>query len=294
MPDPTSPPAASELTWAHTDSRGIGPGIAASFLRATTRGWRNDEASTADLRALVLNSFLQVAMMGFAPPSSSQNVLSIHPYPSARQDYRDAQDALMLAVYALLAENPAAKYSITENIRFETEDGTAPAPPTSPETGFLWEATVVVAIIVVTGAVAAVVSDWLDQKNQIEATKLATDANAQKLAATLAAANQLVEAHLDREQTTGQTIPWEPAELDLLSTLKSDTKSLAEWKAPELKQAPIAAGAANVLGSTGKAVESVGKGASAGIGVGAVLAVLGGIYLLLLNERESRKVRAAA
>jgi hypothetical protein len=287
MPESSPTPSKAALTWAHTDTRGIQNGVGASFVRAIAGNWQNDQASVADLRALVLNSFVVTASLGWNPPSSSQGVLTVRPYPNGdRSDFRDAQDAIMRAVYALLAPNPLERYALRSDIRFETEDGSAPAAPV--ETGFLLPAFLGgVAIVVVTGAIAAVVSDWLDQRNQIEATKIATDANAKKLAATLAAANQLVEAHLDRENETHQTVSWDEHELELFETLKATTKELAAYKAPtNVRPGPIAGGAASVLQGTGEAVSKAGTGVGVGAATVPIALVVG---LFLWNEHERKR-----
>lgn len=286
MPEATTTPTKPTLTWAHTDTRGLREALGASFVRAVTGDWRNDQASVADLRALVLSSFITTAHLGWNPPSTSQGVLSVRPYPNAeRSDFRDAQDAIMRAVYALLAPNPLERYALQSDVRVETEDGT---PAAAPETGAFWLPAVLggIAIVAVTGAIAAVVSDWLDQRNQLDATKLATDANAKKLASTLAAANQLVEAHLDRENETHETIAWDEHELELFETLKSTTKELAEYKAPtNVRPGPIAGGAASVLQGTGQAVSKAGTG----VGVGAAtlpIAIVVGLFLWNEHERK--------
>ncbi len=204
-----------------------------------------------------------------------QGTLTIRPNPNAdRPDYRDWQTAIMRATLVLLAKDPRVSTTLTNDVRIDTIDG---APPSAPEAAFLLPAFLgAVAIVAVTGAIAAVVIDWLDQDNQIQAIQLATDANVQKHAATLAAANQIVEQHLARENAQHSSIPWDDQELGLLNDLKTSSTQLADWKATGVQPGPVGGAVASVGSGVSGAVKDVGTA----VGRTATTAALGGEVLL--------------
>lgn len=284
MPDTTNSTPAM-LTWIHSDPRGMANAENSAFLRAASMRWTPDADSVADLRALVVSCFSNVSALGPTPPLVQDGSLVVYPNRSKGDTSAQAwQDAVMAGVAVLLG-NPGTKYSLDSSVRIQTQGGATPAPL---ETGFPFLGAVV--LVAVVGAIAAVVVDWLDQSNQIEAIKISTDAHVAEHAATLASANQIIDAHLSREHVSGQSIPWDAQELEQLERLRNSTRTLTEWKAPELRPGPVG-------GAVGGAVSDVGKGAadaarSAGTGIELGLFAL--IALLAFESFGSRRDRRAA
>jgi len=280
-----------KLTWIHTDSRGLAAASAAAYSRAIGQQWSDDASSTADARMLVVQTFASAAALSPTPPVVQGGALSITPTRVDPSTEPGAwQLALMQALYVLLATNPTAAYSFTGNVRMQTEDGEPAAPP---ETGLAWIGAVVA--IAVVGAIAAVVIDWLNERDQIAAIKLATDANVQKHAATLASANQIVSEHLDREAAAGASLPWEQHELELLDELQTSSRELAAWKAPDLKPGPIGGAVANVGGATAGAISNVSNAAAGSTDTALVLAAAVAAFWIFTHHsgRQSRAAQAA-
>ena len=302
MPEVTPAPApAGKLSWIHSDPRGLNEAFRAAYARAQRREWSRDDASVADQRALLLYSFATMAALSPNPPrltafaggSTAWGVSATQ--PATREDNREVQKWIAFGAIALMggiqAFDREQVQMLGANVKVETEGGSLASGP-HPDTAFPVVIGVVAIVSLATG-LAATTALYFSQRNEIDASKVASDERVQKHAAALAAATNIVDTHIDREQAKGETLPWDAQELALLETLKGTTKELARTEPAPLQSVPdlgaVSAGA-------GKALEGIGAGATAAgttFGVGGL--VVAGLGLWLLAEKaQGYRQRAAA
>src|SRR6185436_4965115 len=285
------------ITWIHTDTRGLQAATSAAYARAVQKRWTRDDDSVQDQRALVIYALMASAAMSPAPPVVENNALMIRTGTrAASTDSQDWQRALVWGVVYLLGVSQqdvaSGRMNLTARVKVETEDGATPSGP-YPDTGiFPWFA--VVAVVSATTALAGVLTLWLSQRNEIEATKIASDERVQKHAAALAEATSVVDAHLQAERAAGQTLPWEAEQVKYLDTLKASIAELAKTPDAPLKSVPdlaaVSHAAAGAVTDVGAGVKKA--GAAAGRGFGVVVAL--GLLYLFSKETEGRRERAAA
>ena len=263
-----------QVTWIHEDSRGLEEARAAAYGRAVSKSWTLDAESQRDFRALIVYALWASAALGPEPPTVRGEPAALHVSPQVRATggaAEDAQRALLTGVQVLLAVK-ADLTGVPDRLRISTVDDGRPSVAADAAFG----AAAAVAIIGVTGVVAAAIVTWLSERNELEAIRIESDAVVQRHAATLATSASLVESHVEREAAAGQSLDWTDAELSLLEDLRAQSKELAAWKAPALN---------SVSDAVGDAVTKVGDAVkSAGTGVGLGVAVLGGLWLLSQEE----------
>ncbi|HMG13314.1 MAG TPA: hypothetical protein VK571_09070 [Gemmatimonadaceae bacterium] len=284
------------ITWVHTDTRGIQAATAAAYARAVQGRWTRDEDSVQDQRALVLYACMSSAALSPAPPALENNAVIVRPGTRASSpDAQDWQTTLIWGVVYLLGVSKqdidAGRMNLTARAKVETEDGAMPAGP-YPDTGFPFLA--VVAIVSATTALAGVLALWLSQRNEIDATRIASDERVQKHAQALAEASSVVDAHIQAEKASGQTLPWDTEQVKYLDELKSSIRELAKTPDPPMKSVPdlgaVSGAVAGAVTDAGTGVKNAGAAAGGGFGI-----VVGlGLLYLLSKEHEGRESRAAA
>jgi len=303
MPETTpakQPPG--KLTWIHSDPRGLSDAFRSAYARAQRQEWGRNEESTADLRALLLYSFATMAALSPNAPrlttfANGQTAWGVSPtQPAVREDSKEVQRWIGLGAVALMGSigqwDQDAIKALPENVRVETTGGALPSGPTR-DAGFP-VVIGIVAIVSLAAGLASVAALYFSQTNEIEAVKLASDERVKKHAASLAAATNIVDAHLDREQATGTTLPWDEHETKLLAELEQTTKELAKESSSPLQSVPnvraVTEGAGAALAGVGEAVKSAGT--TFGLG-GLALAGLG-VWLVAGEAKDFRQRRAAA
>lgn len=281
MPETTPANRPGTLSWIHRDGRGLDRAMQDAFARSEAREWRNDEASTADLRALLLYALSTMAELGPTPPrlvslSSGETWGVTVGERAPREDNAVVQGLLGLGALALTGAKRPQFQPLTPGarVRVETVDGQLPDGPT--EDTSLLPAIAAVAIVSCTAVVGGVLALYFSQRNEIEATQIASSESVQKHAATLAATTSLVDAHIQRERAEQRTIPWEGKELELFESLRQSTIELAQVAPPALKTMPdlqvVSEAIANSTESVGEAAKEAAKGAGVGFGALAALA----------------------
>lgn len=293
----TTPATGGSITWTHTDTRGIVPATQAAYARAVGLHWTRDDASVQDQRALVLYALIGSAALSAAPPLVENGALTVKTGVRAGStDSQDWQRALIWGVVYLLgvskADIDAGRMNLSTKVRVETEDGALPSGPVEDTGVFPWIAAI--AIVSATTALAGVIALWLSQRNEIDATKIASDERVAKHAAALAEASSIVDAHVQAEQAAGATLPWDTEQVKYLDALKSSIVELQKTPETDLKSVPdlkaVSGAVAGAVTDTGTAIKTA--GAAAGGGFGIVLAL--GVLYLLSKEDSSPHERAAA
>jgi hypothetical protein len=212
-------------------------------------------------------------------------------------DAQDWQTTLVWGVVYLLGVTKedvgAGRMDLSARVRVETEDGALPSGPT-PDTGiFPWLGAI--AIVTAGTALAGVLALWFSQRNEIDATKIASDERVEKHAAALAEATSVIDTHVQAEQAAGQTLPWDTEQVKYLDDLKSSIRELAKTPETTLKSAPDLKAVTEGIGAGAKAAgEGFGKALpAAGAGFGTVVAIAAVLYFLNENKRGSRAREAA-
>jgi hypothetical protein len=263
------------------------------------RRWFRDEDSVSDQRSLVLYALMAAAVLSPDPPRSQNG--SIVVATGARASSPDAQDwqtALYWGVVYLLgvtqADVKAGRMNLAARVRVETEDGSRAVGPVQDTGIFPWLGAI--AIVTATTAIAGVLALWFSQRNEIDATKIASDERVQKHAAALAEASSVVDAHTQAEQAAGQTLPWDTEQVKYLDALKASIGELSKTPETVLKSAPDLQAVSQGIG---KGAADVGAGVknattAAGVGFGGVLAIAAALYLLSESEKRSGARQHAA
>lgn len=276
MADKLKPSTApGRLIWTHADSRGLSGGVEAARSRAASLDWQGDGAR-ADLRALLVGGFGAAAAIGSTPPAMIEGELMIVPQQkSDRSDFVQAQKELLIGLTLLMSGggkvDPSKAPAITPGkiVQVKTEDGGAMAL----DAGIAWAGAV--AVVGVTAVIGAVVWQYFSQTNELEYTRIATDANVQKHAQAISATTQMVESHLAREDKAGQSLPWDEQELNVLKSLMASSGKLADWTPPPPKSIPDTDA---VTKSAGKAIEDVGAGVRSGTSLALPLLAVGAAW----------------
>lgn len=283
------------IVWTHTDTRGIVAATQAAYARARKRDWSRDEASVQDQRALVLYALMASVALSPSPPVEQNGTLVVATGPRApTPEGQDWQTALVWGVVYLLGvtkqDVDAGRMTLTVRVRVETENGYLPSGPTE-DAGFPFLGAI--AIVTAATALAGVLALWFSQRNEIDATKIAADERVQKHAAALAEASSVVDAHLQAEQTAGQSLPWDTAQLSYLETLKDSIRELAKTPSAPLQSVPdlgaISGGVAQGAKDAGAGVKNLATGAGVGLGTAPTLILL---YLLLKDDGAHRRAAA--
>lgn len=290
---PTPQPRPAVLTWIHSDPRGLEPAMRDAFARAQGRAWRDDEASVADLRALLVYVLSTAGELGPNPPRTVQLASgAVWSIPVTAQPVRDDHAGmaagLLMGLFPLLGVRGLhSSPKLGESVRVETQGGSLPSGPT-PDRDFTGRdaaalpALAYVAMIAVGGAVSTAMALYFSQTNELKASEIVSSESVQKHAATLASLSSLVDAHVQRERSEGRTIPWEGPELELFDMLRKSTLALSEVQSPDLKTLPDVQA---ISESVAKATEDVGAGVrkaaeSTGFGLGTAAVVAGVLWAL--------------
>lgn len=287
------------ITWVHQDARGIVAGTRAAYARAVQQRWSRDDASVADQRSLVLYALMAAAALSPEPPSSQNGTIVVSTGVRASStDAQDWQTTLLWGVVYLLGvtqeDVKAGRMDLSARVRVETEDGALPSGPTADTGIFPWLGAI--AIVTAASALAGVLALWFSQRNEIDATKIASDERVAKHAAALAEATSVIDTHVEAERAAGQTLPWDTEQVKYLDDLKSSIRELAKTPETTLKSAPDLKAVTEGIGAGAKAAgEGVGKALPAtGAGFGAVIAIAAVLYFLNEKDKRGSRERAAA
>ncbi len=287
------------LQWTHYDSSGDLDAVARrGWVVAKARAWKQTPEHQAMFRAWLLSILAQVADLGPSPvrESSGEGAVGmartfvIEPTLSPDPARSDWQRMLTYGIAALVpgfrTTTSGGKVSWTgpsipdgKVVHIVTHDGDPPQVVDTAQIGVV-EGFVVVGVALALGAAVA----WIaSQVAEVTATALATDANKQKLVASMTTSAELVEAHRAAELQAGHDLPYDDQEIALLQSLRESIKAAASWEPPPLRSVP------NVRGVTDAAADATRK---VGEATSYVLPVIVGLVLYEWTQNHSRK-RAA-
>jgi hypothetical protein len=222
--------------WVHTDPAGQDQAARAGQARAMSADWQSGSVAER-VRALtgwcVLKAYLMARLDGVVTlTEGDENVLSIDPTPRSRSGERVWAARVLYGTADLLAQTtrPVVPYVTTA----------APAVGRG-ETGAL-PALAIVAIVAVSAVAVAYVAH---EAAVVIDRNLARNADTARLVQADAAAQELVEAHVAREDAAGTTLPLDEATKTRLGalerlqgeiakkTLSPMRSALPHWPLPE-------------------------------------------------------------
>lgn len=295
---------ATNLTWIYQDSRGLSQAMKDAVWRATGSrgrgGWSRDAASVADLRALIVATLASAAALGPVPPRpvvlASGTVLGVNVLtPSAREDNREIQRWLALAILPLVGQTHAEAQRFNgvtlQPATVETQDGELPSGPTR-DAGAIPIVLGGIAIVSFFTVLGGVLTVYFSQRNEIDSLTVAADERVAKHAASLGTMVGLIESHQEKEQSAGTTLPWDPMVVSTLETLRASTVELAKVPTPALETTPKLGDVTKGIGDAISGVGEAAKGAvtGAGFGLGAVAAAAALLWAL---QQDNRRQAAA-
>lgn len=280
---------AGVVQWQHSVSTGtLDEAINAAFSAVQFQSWPGGEASIARGRALLLGVLATVSALGPSPPIATGNEtreVSIRVDTSSRPENLRWQQSLCTGIAMLTRTGAAAFRDVPTGAVYKvaTVDGAAATGRT--EAAQLPPVAAVVAIVLVAGVVAGAVLYLVDVGADVWARNVESDSKAQTLAATLAAASQVLHDHRSAEQETGNVIPYSDGELRHLQAIDDAVQQIAGQHPGDLKTVPnvsdMTGAAAGAVRDIGSGVGAVAHSAAEGFGSGAgwIAAIALGLWL---------------
>lgn len=259
------------VRWYHSDPRGMSAAMTDAFARARRGEWSTDDASLADYRALVLGALGTSANLGPRPVSrpaeDGSAVISLA--RADRPDRRAWQDALGFGALTLIAGpdkgDPQKFFGRVrvDDMTIWTEGGIPAHGRLATDAALAWVAAFAIAGLWLAGVgLVAHATAWMHAQDvELANNELATSHKQQALAASLAAATEVVDRHLQREAETQATIPWDPQELRLFDSLMANVREASGWTPPPLETVKSGNG---LVDAFGRAVRDVADGVKTG------------------------------
>jgi hypothetical protein len=264
------------LLWTHSVAGGtLNAAVDGALNDVQFQSWPGGQASVARGRALILGVLATMSGLGPTPPvatSSEGHEVSIRVDTSPRPENLAWQQSLARGLCVLTGANLAALPSPADGSvqRVSTVDG-APASGIT-DAAQLPPVAAVVAIVLVAGLVAGAVSYIAAVAADAWARTVESDSKAQTLAASLAAASQVLHDHRTAEQTTGNPIPYSEGELRHLTALDDSIEQVAASHPGQLSTVPnvadMTSAAAGAIKDVGSGVGAVAHSAAEGFGSG--------------------------
>lgn len=280
------------LQWQHSVSAGtLDDAINAAFNAVQFQSWPGGAASIARGRALLLGVLATVSALGPSPPIATGNEtreVSIRVDTSSRPENLRWQQSLCTGI-AMLTRGPNGESATFRDVptgaiyRVATVDGEPATGRT--EAAQLPPIAAVVAIVLVAGVVAGAVTYLVDVAADVWARNVESDSKAQTLAATLAAASQVLHDHRSAEEQTGNAIPYSDGELKHLQAIDDAIQQISGQRPGDLKTVPnvsdMTSAAAGAMRDVGSGVGAVAHSAAEGFGSGAgwIAAIALGLWL---------------
>jgi hypothetical protein len=169
-----------------------------------------------------------------------------------------------------------SSFMLTTDVTIATKDGDPPrilspgAPPPTPsrtftipslgdvpvltarlDTGIIPAIPIVTGIVIVSCvAILAAAGAWItSQGSEVAAVAVQQKGKTTVAVQAITSAAELVEAHQQREQQEGRSIPYDQGELELLKTLQGTIAQTSGWQAPPLRSVPDVRGASTAIGA---------------------------------------------
>lgn len=279
-----------KVYWVHNDPVGLEQAVGLGLQRAEQGNWALDDASRADLRALLLGACVFASALSSKPPyainpasmqGDGEIVIPQAPSDGSLPDATNrakVQLALVKGASGLLAAgkdvtklpSPPGDCTIVTSGGLRDKgfhmqepsgaDGLFPTGSQPAEAGSVL--LVAFAVVVIVGAVSSVWYLIHSEDDELANNQLAADAKVKEHAQAVGAAVSLVKDHLAREDHEGKHLAWDPAELATIDKLLASSNAIAQWQPPALQTVPHVAAVTEAVGG---AVKSAGEGLGGGL-----------------------------
>lgn len=254
---------AATLRWTHYAPEGLAVAVPRALERVATGGLAGVDVAT--FRAFVLGALGAAADVGSSPVAlAPEGDVVVRVAPSSRSDHAAWQRAIGNGLAALAVSPQGRPVELPHDVDVVTHAGDV-AKVSRPGPG-AFPLLAVAAVSLVAGIVAAAVAYVTAVDAEVRVREITADQKKSTLAATIAEAARVLEAHADREAAAKASIAYSAAELAWLQALGAATQDVAGWKPEPLPTSPD--------------VRAVSQAVASGASWGVPIALALGVYLL--------------